>query len=91
MPKNPNKDTKAQTEAVKRRAAFIKQVLAALTTKPRAMREIAAKLGLADATGAVKPSNAAKIRLVLTGLIEAGEVERVGDSLRSTAYRKVKK
>lgn len=91
MPKNPNKDTKAQTEAVKRRAAFNKSVFKALTTKPLAMREIAAKLGLADATGAVKPSVAAKIRKALAGLIEVGEVERVGDSLKATAYHKVKK
>jgi hypothetical protein len=91
MPKNPNKDTKAQTEAVKRRAAFAKNILKALGARPIAMRQIAAKLGLADATGAVKPSNAAKIRKVLTGLIKVGDVERVGNSLRSTAYKKVKK
>jgi hypothetical protein len=86
---NPN--NKAKSEAVKRREKFIKSVLAALVTKPRPMREIAAKLGLADASGAVKPSNAAKIRIVLKGLIESGDVERVGETLKTTAYRKVKK
>lgn len=89
--KNPNKETKAQTEAAKRRAAFIKSVFNALGYKPRAMRQIAAKLGLADATGAVKPSVAAKIRAALKSLIEAGDVQRVGNTLKTTAYCKVKK
>ncbi len=91
MPKNPNKPTKAQTDAVKRREKFIAAVSRALTLKPLAMREIAAKLGLAGSTGAVKPSDAAKIRLVLKGLISEGLAERVGDSLKATAYRKLKK
>jgi hypothetical protein len=84
------KPTKAQTAAAKRREQFHKSVLRALTTKPLAMREIAAKLNLADAGGAVKPSNAAKIRTVLKVFIAEKLVERVGDSLKTTAYRKIK-
>ena len=81
------KPTKAQLAAEKKAAAFLKSVLAALGKKPTTMREIAAKLKLANEDGSVKPSVANKIRGAIDVL--AAEGKAVADGTRSgRTYRK---
>ena len=81
-------ETPHQKQARKTREAFAKSVYKALGKKPRAMREIATKMGMVDDLGAVRPSDAAKIRKVLAALIEEGKAARHGTTTRGTAYAK---
>lgn len=84
------KPTKAQTDAAKRFDKFLASVKKALTVTPQGIRAIAAKLGMTDADGAVKPSDATKIRKAIGALIENGEAVREG-SQRGTTYAKARK
>lgn len=88
--KGPGKQpSKSQVSATARHDKFLTAVKKALTVKPQGMRLIAAKLDMVDADGAVKPSDATKIRKALAVLIETGEAVREG-AQRGTTYAKAK-